>query len=280
MQRSRATTEPDWKDSKMLNRRFSHFDPVDGILSARLGTRLFEPLYLARQLLGDRTSEEIRAIAQMLDENRLTAKLPAMRPTESGIPPMRVPLETGEIVEAWPALDEITLLQANIASQDLSPPGKPTTLKPHELYAVLALTFIDQACLEEQRFADNSAPGWARPTEDVLTQHIEFYALQASRATAAATGLHTAQLAQRAEKSKAGQARHKGTKPLKTAVQALYAEKYQHRSKRDAAKRIYDELSRNGSLTTVESRVSFQGEIALHNADPAHQFEKWLKPTA
>lgn len=264
----------------MLKCRFNHFDPIDGILSARLGTRLFEPLYLARQLLSDRTREEVRVIAQILDKNRITTNIPATRPTESGNPAMQVPLESGEVVEAWPAPDEVTLLQASMASLNLLPPGANSKLKPHELFAVLALTFIDQACMEEQRFTDSSAPAWARPTNDVLTQQIESYALQASRATAVANGLYAAQLAQRAEKSMAGQARHKGTKALKTAVQALYAEKYQNRSKRDAARRIYDELSRNGSITTIESRVSFQGEIALHNADPAHQFERWLKPSS
>lgn len=53
---------------------------------------------------------------------------------------MMIPLESGEIVEAWPAPDEISALEANIDRIDLSGIEAPPDIARYELFAVLALT--------------------------------------------------------------------------------------------------------------------------------------------
>jgi len=261
----------------MLNCRFIHFDPVDGILSARLGTRLFEPLYLARQLLSDRKAEDVPAIAQVLEHVWRQPGFRFPRPTEDAIPSMKVALESGEIIDAWPCADEVAVLAANIDHLDLDGVAAPGQLKPHELFAVLALSYIEQACSEEQRFLDDAAPVELRPTESLLAEHVDHYAYAALRAVSIGARHRTEQEKRRASASRGGQARRATAKPLEKAVLGLYEARFTAKSNREAARLILKELQHTGRITFEnETRLLFDGEPVLSTDDPQKRFEKWI----
>lgn len=258
--------------------RFKCFDPQQGCLSPRLGLVFFDPLYQARQLLQDRSADEIRLAADLLEQIR---RNPSFKHPESSLmttPAMPVSLETGEIVEAWPAPNHVDALLHNVGCEKLKDLPRLRGLTWHELFAVQALLFIDEACVEETYLVSEDRPEWLRPTEAQCQDQAQEYAAWAKQAVSIAIRLRDEYTVQRTRTQRGGLKRQAASKSIKDAVITLYAQSYTSRSNRDAASRIVAAFEKEGRLRRdgPGNQIYFDGVRALNTDEPERRFEMWI----
>ncbi|MCB1938896.1 MAG: hypothetical protein KDE64_06815 [Rhodocyclaceae bacterium] len=262
----------------MLTFRLKFLDPVNGVLSPKLSDYLFEPLYKARQLLSHRSKQEVAQIGEALDMLWRAPGFTPRSPEEfSNSPPMQLALESGEIVEAWPHPDEVAVLEARIDAVDVSAIGGPPHLKKHELFAALALTFIEQSCVLEDRLKKQTETSLFPINEIYVLEQAQHFGTIASRAVSIAERLRAEDKKHQTRSSLGGTSRQIVTKQLKEHVLKLHDELFLGRSARDAATRILAILKNDGSIETGSgNRLYYAGSPALNTDDPNKRLEKWI----
>jgi hypothetical protein len=150
----------------------------------------------------------------------------------------------------------------------------------HELFAILALSYVEKMHHEERQQAECTLPQWMPRLDDTgLNERAYDYLVMAKHALSVSEGLLFNLKEQSERGRKAVEVRHKAkTGALKERVIALYAEKHGTRSIRDAASRIMRELIDCGELVIDQSGlgVFFKGQPVLQTDDPQNRLERWI----
>ena len=124
---------------------FKHFEPLTGKLPERYDYIFAELADRARRLVAGRGSDEIKAAARILSEIH---RAPGYRdPLSEEL--KQAPIATmlyGEEVEVIPASNEVEALYKNVGNVPLADYPDFPNGQWHELFAVLALSYMDQIC--------------------------------------------------------------------------------------------------------------------------------------
>jgi len=254
--------------------KFELFDPKQGPLPAKLSLLFFDVLHRSRTLLSRRTTDDIRAGAEVLSA---IPSHPNYRHLDYDIldtKPSAVVYPDGETARAWPAPDDVTRLTHNVERIKLADYPQFKKGQWYELFAILALSFIESAIREDRRRHENTPAWMGTISDESIDRYVAELASQASQAVAAADALYT----QTKLKSIGGQKRHAADDPLKSVVTKLAAAKYSQRSAREAAKRVFAELEASGRVTydLNSKKLNFDGIHVATNDDPAERFAKWI----
>jgi hypothetical protein len=260
---------------------FEYFDPLEGEPPKHRASEFWEVLFQARNLLKDRTREEVLSGALILNEIRANAAFqePIFDLIENWAPrPYK--LSDGSISEAMPAPDEVDGYVFNMGRINLAEWPQLPSAHWHELFAILALSYVEKMHHEEQRQESASMPAWRPRLDDAgLNEEAYEYLVLAKHALSIADRLIHTKKEISGRSRKAVQAHHNAkTGALKARVIQLYAAKYRNRSIRDAASRIMRELIELGELVINESGlgVFFKGQLVLQTDDPQNRLERWI----
>lgn len=273
---------------------FKHFDPLTGKLPDRFDWMFAEIAFRARRMLSSRSTEEIMAAASILTQIHRAPgyKDPLWEELEQGpIPTMMY----GEEVQLIASSNEVEALYKNICNVSLSNYSSLREWQWHEMFAVLALSYMDQICAlvdaQENWVPDIESkwlPGKVQPnpfpklTDSFIENKVSDWLILSQQAISFADALQNQEEIVRnlrsAESRQAARIRHEGgSGSLKEAVIGIYQEKYQTRSNRDAARRIFDDLRMQQRLIYDETgKVIFEGHKSLQTDDPEKRFEIWI----
>lgn len=273
---------------------FKYFDPLAGKLPERYDWMFAELAERARRLIAGRSAEEIEAAARVLNEIH---RAPGYRdPLTDEI--KQAPIASvmhGQPVQLVPASNEVEALYKNVGNVSLAPYADFPNGQWHELFAVLALSYMAQICgavhakgtwqeTIKDKWLGNVHPNpLSQPTDaEIDTKANDCLALAQQAISLAEAIKNQAGMVRslRSEESSlAARKRHEsGSGPLKAAVIALYQEKHRARSNRDAARRIFQELQQEQRLQydAESGKVLFDGKFSLQNDDPEKRFEIWI----
>lgn len=264
--------------------RFEGFDPLNVPCPQHHASDFWDVLYKARQLLVSRSRDELIAGMEVLDSIAHRRDLPDPRREQTKHwAPMPYTLPDGTTCEAMPALDDVDALLRNRDRIALAEYEQFPAARWHELFALLALSYVVQAHITETALNDPARKGTPLELTDAGVEHLTRECLEiATHAVNAGEGLRqeAGQIKQAVAKraSKAASMRHAPTQALKARVIALYSEHYSKRSNREAARLILDRLIKDGELVP-DSRgyaYTFQGKTAMRTEEPQHRFAVWI----
>lgn len=264
-----------------MQHRFEYFEPLDGEPPKHRASEFWEVLFRARNILKGRGRADLLAGASILNEIHAYSAFrdPLYACIDNWAPqPFRTP--DGSFAEAMPAPDEVDGYVHNMDRIALSDWPQLPNAQWHELFAILALSYVEKMHHEELEQAEGNLPAWMPRLDDAgLNERAYDYLTMANHALSVADGLlnNLKKISERGRK--AVEVRHKAkTGAFKGRVIALYAEKHGNRSIRDAASRIMRELIECGELVIDQSGlgVSFNGQPALQTADPQNRVERWI----
>ena len=257
-----------------LRHQFEHFEPLTGALPDTYAAMFFELVHRARTLLKDRTSEQAKQGAFVL--NRIYQGPGFVDPLYQALE--QAPIRTkmfGQEIEVIPSSNDVEALYQNMGNIVLTQDQELPDAQWYELFAVLTLSYAEKLCSELHNQAtwppNHFLP---EPTDSQINEYAhEYLGLARQAITYAETLKH-----KRGQKQHAAAKLHEPSNKLKAAVLVLYQEKYISRSNRDAARRILADLIRLEKVKHDEEahQLYFEGTIALRGDDPEHQFEIWI----
>lgn len=257
-----------------LKHQFEHFDPLAGELPEPYAPMFFELVHRARTLLKDRTSEQIKQAAAML--NSICRDSHFVDPMYQALEQEPIKAKMfGQEIDLVPSFNDVEALYQNIGNIALAEYSELPDARWYELFAVLTLSYAEKVCSELHNQATWPPNHFLPKPSD--TQINEFAQECLGLARQAISYAETLKL-QTEQKQRASEKRHQPSNELKTVVLALHQEKYTQRSNRDAARRILEDLIRLGKVKHDEEtgRLYFEGKIALRGDDPQHQLEIWI----
>jgi hypothetical protein len=274
--------------------QFRHFDPLSGKLPERYDWMFAEIAYRARKMLSSRSLEEINAGSKFLTE--LGRQPGYVNPhieefKQEGIPTILNEVEVNLIA----ASNEVEAVYKNVGNVSLDKCDGLPNAQWHELFAILSLSYLENvcACVHAQQtwepyWESKWLPGHKSPnpfprlTDDDINKKVNDWLVLAHQAIGFADALNNQEeLVRKLRSTQNRQAittRHaKGSGPLKAAVLELH-KKYQSRSNREAARRIFEELRLEQRLEydEVTGTLTFDDKVRLRNDDPVKRFEIWI----
>lgn len=266
-----------------LTYRFDLFDPLMGELPERYVFMFIDVVLRARVMLQGRTTEEIKQGAFVI--NKIARDPAYVDPLWKSLkePPIKTML-LGKEEEILPSYNDVEALYQNIGNISLVDFPILPNVQWHEVFAILALSYVEMVFYELHSQEAWPPDHWLpRITDAQIDIHAQEYLGLAKQAITFADVLinQTATVRKLASEqtSQAARKRHQsGSGPLKAAVLDIYQEKYTARSNRDAAHRIFEDLTLQGRLAYDghTTKVNFDNSPALQTDDPEHRFEIWI----
>lgn len=268
-----------------MHHTFNNFDPLDIPLPQHHRDDFWDVVFNARHLLKDRSREELIQGMEVLQD--ITHRRDLANPRAELIKswaPVDYPLPDGTVCEAMPAPDDVDMLLLNRERINLAEYGQFPGAQWHELFALLALSYVVQAHITEAHHQDPSRKGTPFEVNEAFMERLHRECLEVGRrAIHVGQGMKVkTEEIQRKQSSKgrnAVTAKHEQqTGALKRRVAELYWEHYSNESNRQAAKMIFEWLTVVGELKADRKgeTYSFQGKQVMSNDDPEHQLERWI----
>lgn len=263
--------------------RFKHFDPRNGNLPEPYAVLFVELNYRARKILDPFSSDEINLGIQAI--NKFTRDEAFIDPLFEDLKnePIKTPMY-GQVFDVIPTTNDIEAIFNNMGNISLTKFIDAPNFEWPQLFASIAL-YHSELILSylNSQAAWKSGTIFPRPTDEALNNHINEFLTDAKQAITFAELLLKQKIIQKqmqsAQASKAAKNRFaKTSDPLKNLVITIYSEKYQSRSNRDAAARIFKDLLETRLLLFDANKKQsiLNGKLALSNDDPEHQFAKWI----
>jgi hypothetical protein len=241
----------------------------------------FELVHRARMLLKDRTSEQIKQGAIILNQ---------IYRAPNFIDPMYQALEQepikaqmfGQEIEVVPSFNDVEALYQNIGHITPAEYPKLPHVQWYELFAVLTLSYAEKVCSELHNQATWPSNHFLpKPTDSQINDIAQEYLGLARQALTYAESLRNQETTVKRliseHKKKAINSKHANkTGAFKNEVLRLYFEKYLTRSNRDAASRILKELADTGTIRIEPHTLFFGEKPVLNTDDPENRIEKWI----
>lgn len=262
---------------------FKHFDPLNGTLPEPHAVLFVELFHRARKILAPFKSADISTAIQSLNHIPKDPGFIDPRKEEMHNTPIPTPMH-GQMFEIIPTSNDIEAIYKNINNVDIRQHVALPHFQWEHVFAAWTL-YYGERVLKEQL----SLESWpevfaaAKPTPERVAQYVQDYLLEATQALTFAELLAQQPELQRQflsarNKQAAKQRTANSSAPLQALVISLYEQKHQHRSNRDAAVRIYDELISEERITLDPNtnRLTFNGITALQTDDPCQRFAVWI----
>lgn len=257
-----------------LRHQFEHFEPLTGELPEPYAPMFFEVVHRARTLLKERTSEQIKQAAAML--NRIYRASSFVDPLYQALE--QEPIKTkmsGQEFDVIPSFNDVEALYQNIGNITLAEYSGLPDARWYELFAVLTLSYTEKVCSELHNQAtwppNHFLP---KPSDTQINEFVqECLGLARQAITYAEMLKHQTEQRQRASAK-----HHQPSNELKAEVLKLHKEKYTNRSNRDAARRILRDLIQLKKVKHDEEigQLYFEDQLVLQTDDPEHRFEIWI----
>lgn len=274
---------------------FKHFDPLEGKLPDRYDYLFAELINRARKLISNRSYDEIHAAAKILSEIHLAEGYKNPLSEELKQPTVSTMLD-GKETELVVASNEVEALHKNIGHLSLMQYTDFPAAEWHELFAVLALSYMEkifsavhskdnwQAMIESKWLPGIKQPNpFPKPTDEMIDLFANENLFLTQQAITFAETLHGQQQMLKdlraQESSDAAKKRHQNLSgTLKAIVIDTYHQNYQSRSNREAARRIFSDLIKNGviSYDEISCKVLHNSKVSLQTDDPEKRFEIWI----
>ena len=262
------------------NYHFKYFDPKNGTLPEPYAVIFAELNYRARKILEPFTSDEINLSIQSINKFTRDKAFVNYLWEDLKNEPIKIPI-LGKICDVIPSTSNIEAIFKNMENIHLKNfVDNPNFDWPH-LFASIALFHSELI----SNFLHTQAMWkvgdiFPRPTNERLNNFVSEFITDTKQAITFAELLIREKQIQSIQASKAAKQRFaKTSDPLRDLViQAYIDKKYQDRTNRDAASKIFKELqdSRIIVFDSIKNQTLFNNNIALTTDDPTHRFEKWI----
>lgn len=263
--------------------QFKYFDPLTGRLPDPFEMDYVELIHRARKLLSSFSSDQIKLAIEELNSfvRHPSFKSPLFDVDLSVTIPVT---DRGQNLQIIPADNTVQALYSNINNVSLASFKLLSQFSWSQIFAMITIYYAEMIAGFVYRIENwEDHPLFTKPTIESALRRARENLPEAYQALAYAEVLSDQKYlfeVLKTEKARNASIKKYSEKynPLRQKIESLYLATYMNKSKRSAARKIFDTLVAEGLVfyDAKTNRLTYEGKEVLQNDDPIKQFEKWI----